>query len=49
VANKIESARPLSPGSAPPTRRSFLDYLLGSTAVATLGAIVYQFFRFVAA
>ncbi len=32
--------------STPPTRRSFLDYLLGSTAVATLGAIVYPIFRF---
>jgi hypothetical protein len=34
------------PDSTPPTRRSFLDYLLGSTAVATLGAIVYPIFRF---
>src|SRR5436305_5273079 len=31
---------------APPTRRSFLDYLLGSTALATLGAIVYPIFKF---
>ena len=29
-----------------PTRRSFLDYLLGGTAVATLGAIVYPIFKF---
>jgi Rieske Fe-S protein len=36
----------MSPDSTPPTRRSFLDYLLGSTAVATLGAIVYPIFRF---
>lgn len=35
--------------SAPPpspARRSFLDYLLGSTALATLGAIVYPIFKF---
>src|SRR5205814_10309724 len=35
-----------SPGPAPPTRRSFLDYLLGSTALATLGAIAYPIFKF---
>ena len=35
-----------SPGPTPPTRRSFLDYLLGSTALATLGAIVYPIFKF---
>jgi cytochrome b6-f complex iron-sulfur subunit len=29
-----------------PLRRSFLDYLLGSTALATLGAIVYPIFKF---
>jgi Rieske Fe-S protein len=29
-----------------PTRRSFLDYLLGTSAIATLGAIVYPIFRF---
>jgi Rieske Fe-S protein len=33
-------------GPPPATRRSFLDYLLGSTALATLGAIVYPIFRF---
>jgi cytochrome b6-f complex iron-sulfur subunit len=35
-----------SPGPTSPSRRSFLDYLLGSTALATLGAIVYPIFRF---
>ncbi|HEU5236649.1 MAG TPA: hypothetical protein VFU37_05880, partial [Pyrinomonadaceae bacterium] len=35
------SSDPTSPG-----RRSFLDYLLGSTAVATFGAIVYPIFKF---
>ena len=34
------------PDLSPPGRRSFLDYLLGSTALATLGAIVYPIFRF---
>ena len=29
-----------------PSRRSFLDYLLGTSAIATLGAIVYPIFRF---
>ena len=29
-----------------PTRRSFLDYLLGTSAVATFAAIVYPIFRF---
>jgi len=36
----------MSPDSTRPTRRNFLDYLLGTTAVATLGAIVYPIFRF---
>lgn len=31
---------------ASPARRSFLDYLLGTSAVATLGAIVYPILRF---
>ena len=39
-----------APGSEPvgshPSRRSFLDYLLGTSAIATLGAIVYPIFRF---
>jgi cytochrome b6-f complex iron-sulfur subunit len=37
------------PGSSDqqgPNRRRFLDYLLGTSAVATLGAIVYPIFRF---
>lgn len=29
-----------------PNRRSFLDYLLGTSAMATLGAIIYPIFRF---
>src|SRR5215218_8676278 len=35
------------PGSQP-SRRRFLDYLLGTSAVATLGAIVYPIIRFMA-
>jgi Rieske Fe-S protein len=31
---------------AHPSRRSFLDYLLGTSVIATLGAIVYPIFRF---
>ena len=34
------------PDSQPNTRRRFLDYLLGTSAVATLGAVVYPIFRF---
>ena len=30
-----------------PSRRTFLDYLVGSSAVATLGAIVYPIFKFI--
>ena len=35
-----------APGSPP--RRSFLDFLLGASALATLGAIVYPIIRFIA-
>jgi cytochrome b6-f complex iron-sulfur subunit len=31
---------------SPTTRRRFLDYLLGTSAVATLGAIVYPIIKF---
>src|SRR6266511_5350655 len=34
------------PAPQPNSRRRFLDYLLGTSAVATLGAIVYPIFRF---
>jgi Rieske Fe-S protein len=30
-----------------PSRRTFLDYLVGTSAVATLGAIVYPIFKFI--
>jgi cytochrome b6-f complex iron-sulfur subunit len=35
-------------GPASPPRRSFLDFLLGTSALATLGAIVYPIIRFMA-
>jgi len=46
LKNDITTDKSMSPAAPEPTRRSFLDYLIGSTAVATLGAIVYQIFRF---
>ena len=36
----------VGPSGSAPTRRRFLDYLLGTSAVATLGAIVYPILRF---
>lgn len=33
-------------GTTAPTRRTFLDWLVGGSAVATLGAIVYPIFKF---
>ena len=35
-----------NPEPSSPARRSFIDYLLGSTALATLAAIVYPIFKF---
>ena len=35
-----------SSGSAPPSRRSFLDYLLGTSVIVTLGAILYPILEF---
>ncbi|HKP36085.1 MAG TPA: Rieske (2Fe-2S) protein [Pyrinomonadaceae bacterium] len=34
------------PGPEAPSRRHFLDYLLGTSVVATLGAILYPIFEF---
>lgn len=39
-----KSAKPVH--SAEPSRRRFLDYLLGTSAFATMGAILYPIFRF---
>ena len=49
VATLANTSRdqPTNPQLAPlPTRRRFLDYLLGTSAFATLGAIVYPIFKF---
>lgn len=35
-----------SSGSDPPSRRSFLDYLLGTSVIVTLGAILYPILKF---
>ena len=43
IRNKTNSELPASP-----RRRSFLDILLGTSALATLGAIVYPIIRFMA-
>lgn len=37
---------PADPEQPRPGRRRFLDYLLGTSAVATMGAIVYPIFKF---
>lgn len=42
-----EKAKDLG-GPASPPRRSFLDFLLGTSTLATLGAIVYPIIRFMA-
>ena len=44
----LEKSKPNigSIGSTPPSRRSFLDYLLGTSLIATLGAILYPIFKF---
>ena len=39
-------AQTIGPSASEPSRRRFLDYLLGTSAVATLGAIVYPIIRF---
>ena len=39
-------AHPQNPERPRPSRRRFLDYLLGTSTVATLGAIVYPIFKF---
>ena len=42
---RTNANKDLGPPDSPP-RRTFLDYLLGTSALATLGAIVYPIFRF---
>ena len=40
------TAQDVGPSGLEPSRRRFLDYLIGTSAVATLGAIVYPIIRF---
>lgn len=35
-----------SSGTTPPSRRSFLDYLLGTSVIVTLGTILYPILKF---
>ena len=42
---RASANKDLGPPGSPP-RRTFLDILLGTSALATLGAIVYPIFRF---
>lgn len=44
---KSANQKPGPPGVDPTSRRRFLDYLLGTSVVATMGAIFYPIFRFV--
>ena len=48
MSNMLQDNRAQRVGSSglEPSRRRFLDYLLGTSAVATLGAIVYPIIRF---
>ena len=46
IAEAKPGENPKLPEWARPGRRRFLDYLLGTSTVATLGAIVYPIFRF---
>ena len=44
---RAKAKKDLSAPASPP-RRSFLDFLLGASTLATLGAIVYPIIRFIA-
>lgn len=46
MKNMPDSTVPTVEPRAVESRRRFLDYLLGTSAVATLGAIVYPIIRF---
>jgi Rieske Fe-S protein len=46
VAGKRHLASPGDPAGPATSRRRFLDFLLGTSAIATFGAIVYPIFRF---
>ena len=42
----LKNNDPVTNGNEKPSRRKFLDYLLGTGAFATLGAVFYPIFRF---
>ena len=42
-----DPAPAIGPSGVEPSRRRFLDYLLGTSAAATLGAIIYPIIRFI--
>jgi Rieske Fe-S protein len=46
IARERRGENPGYPERPGTSRRRFLDYLLGTSAIATLGAIVYPIFRF---
>ena len=46
MMNNIRTDGTAGPPASGATRRRFLDYLLGTSVVATLGAIVYPIIRF---
>ncbi len=48
IARERREENPGDPERPGPSRRRFLDYLLGTSAIATLGAIVYPILRFMA-
>jgi cytochrome b6-f complex iron-sulfur subunit len=46
IARERRGENPGYPAQPATSRRRFLDYLLGTSAIATLGAIVYPIFKF---
>lgn len=46
IGRERRGENPRYPERSGPSRRRFLDYLLGTTTIATLGAIVYPIFKF---
>jgi len=46
ISRERRGENPVYPDRPGTSRRRFLDYLLGTTAIATLGAIVYPIFKF---
>ena len=46
IAQKKRGSNPAYRERPAPSRRRFLDYLLGTSTIVTLGAIVYPIFKF---